>query len=161
MPTPQFNVRVPEQYHDLLRLIVERLRTNPDGADALAAALSAVCRQSAGRGAISADNLSAAASGDFAALLQAMQEKLALQEQTTLKLMAMVENIADRVKALEQPAEPKAAKPRQSRPAAADKRRFRSEGRHHPVHQRPHHHLEPRSPGDVSVRVLPHRQGSD
>src|SRR5688500_2164150 len=34
MPTPQFNVRVPERYHDLLRLIVERLRANPDGADA-------------------------------------------------------------------------------------------------------------------------------
>jgi hypothetical protein len=127
MPTPQFNVRVPEQYHDLLRLIVERLRANPDGADALAAALSAVCRQSAGRGAINADSLPAAASGDFAALLQAMQEKLALQEKTTLKLMAMVENIADRVKALEQPAEPKAAKPRQPRPAAAGKRRSRTQ----------------------------------
>jgi hypothetical protein len=61
MPTPQFNVRVPERYHDLLRLIVERLRANPDGADALADALSAVCRQSAGRGASDADRLSAAA----------------------------------------------------------------------------------------------------
>jgi hypothetical protein len=60
MPTPQFNIRVPEQYHGLLRLIVERLRANPDGADALAAALTAVCRQSASRSAIGADSLPAA-----------------------------------------------------------------------------------------------------
>ena len=59
MPTPQFNVRVPERYHALLRLIVERLRANPDGADALADALLAVCRQPAGSGAIGADNLPA------------------------------------------------------------------------------------------------------
>lgn len=41
MPTPQFNVRVPEQFHGLLRDIVEGLRANPG----LAGALSAVCRQ--------------------------------------------------------------------------------------------------------------------
>jgi hypothetical protein len=40
------------------------------------------------------------------ALLQAIQERLARQEETTLKVMAMAENINGRVKDLERPAEP-------------------------------------------------------
>jgi DNA-binding NarL/FixJ family response regulator len=116
MPTPQFNVRVPEQYHDLLRLIVERLRANPDGADALADALSAVCRQSAGRCAISADSLSAAADSlpssavsdrldaitadveDLKvriALLPEILDRLTRAEETTQRVMAFAESIND------------------------------------------------------------------
>ncbi len=88
MPTPQFNVRVPERYHDLLRLIVERLRANPDGADALADALSAVCRRSAGSG---ADNLPTAADSvrldDFAALFERVgrNEKILREVQKRLE----------------------------------------------------------------------------
>jgi hypothetical protein len=44
-----------------------------------------------------------------------------------MDIVALAENINDRVKALEQPAKPKAAKPRQSRPAAAGKRRPRTQ----------------------------------
>jgi hypothetical protein len=76
VPTPQFNVRVPDRYHDLLRLIVDHLRANPDGADALAEALSAVCRQTADS--IGADNLPTPADS---ARLDAIDARLAALEQ--------------------------------------------------------------------------------
>jgi hypothetical protein len=141
MPTPQFNVRVPEQYHDLLRLIVERLRANPNGADALADALTAVCRQSAGSGAISADRLSAAADSlpssavsdrldaierrheDLHILLDTIQERLARQEQTTVELTTFTQSIKegivkDRARAGSPPASKRASKvPTAPRPA--------------------------------------------
>src|SRR4051794_28605290 len=88
MPTPQFNVRVPEQYHALLRLIVERLRASPDGADALADALLAVCRQPAGSGAIGADNLQTPADR---ARLDALEERLGSLEQPILDRLAALE----------------------------------------------------------------------
>jgi hypothetical protein len=149
MPTPQFNVRVPEQYHGLLRLIVERLRANPDGADALAAALTAVCRQSAGSiGAIGADSLSAAAdslpssavsdrldaiTADLEdlkvriALLPEILERLTRQEEFSRKVLAFDERVNEgRVKDREAragspPASTSASKlPAKPRPATPD-----------------------------------------
>lgn len=95
MPTPQFNVRVPERYHDLLRLIVERLRANPDGADALADALSAVCRQPAGKG---ADNLLSDASTDVP---QSILERLAALEEREPR-MVRIEALEARIAVLEE-----------------------------------------------------------
>jgi hypothetical protein len=57
--------------------------------------------------------------GDLRALLLAMQEKLARQEQTTLKYTTMTESLSDRVKSLEQQA---ATSPPQHT-VAPDKRR--------------------------------------
>jgi hypothetical protein len=80
MPTPQFNVRVPERYHALLRLIVKHLRANPDRADALADALSAVCRQPDGSlGAVNADSLPTPA--NISQRLDAIESRLEALEQ--------------------------------------------------------------------------------
>jgi hypothetical protein len=133
MPTSQFNVRVPEQYHALLRLIVERLRANPDGADALADALTAVCRQFAGRGddylltaaGSDADSLpavadslpSSAINADVEdlklriALLPDILERLTRAEETTRKVMAFAQSINEGLGEIRQagaatPAEP-------------------------------------------------------
>src|SRR3954466_662741 len=97
MPAPQFNVRVPERYHALLRLIVERLRANPDGADALADALLAVCRQPAGSGAIGADNLPASADS---VRLDAIEERLGSLEQPILDRLAALEAKEDSLQSL-------------------------------------------------------------
>jgi hypothetical protein len=97
MPTPQFNVRVPERYHALLRLIVERLRANPDGADALADALSAVCRQPAGSGAIGADNLQTPA--DRARLEQPILDRLAALEAKEDSLQSLLDRLTGLVEA--------------------------------------------------------------
>jgi hypothetical protein len=97
MPTPQFNVRVPERYHDLLRLIVERLRANPDGADDLADALSAVCRQPAGSGAIGADNLQTPA--DRARLEQPILDRLAALEAKEDSLQSLLDRLTGLVEA--------------------------------------------------------------
>jgi hypothetical protein len=145
VPTPQFNVRVPERYHDLLRLIVERLRANQDGADALAEILTAVCRQPA----VSADSLPSiadrrvdaiidrltaleermnrfqadGASNDAAPapVLHALQERLMIQSETSRRIMAFAEGINERLKALEHPAAQQAVtvtpEPRRSEPA--------------------------------------------
>jgi hypothetical protein len=150
MPTPQFNIRVPEQYHGLLRLIVERLRANPNGADALADALTAVCRQPAGSGAIGADRLSAAADSlpssavsdrldaitadveDLKvriALLPEILERLTRQEEFSRKVLAFDERVNEgRVKEREAragspPASTSASKlPAKPRPAAENDR---------------------------------------
>src|SRR3954453_12525419 len=105
MPTPQFNVRVPERYHALLPLIVERLRANPDGADALADALLAVCRQPAGKGADNlltavgrgADNLPTDASTDVP---QSILDRLAALEEREPR-MVRIEALETRVAKLE------------------------------------------------------------
>jgi hypothetical protein len=104
------SLRAPPDHHQLIRDIAMALRTRPELADVL-------------RDVLQTQHGIAVRDTD---VLQAMQEKLALQERTTLSLMAMVENIADRVKVLEQPEGPKAAKPRQARPAAAGRRRARN-----------------------------------
>jgi hypothetical protein len=95
MPTPQFNVRVPERYHALLRLIVERLRASPDGA--LADALLAVCRQPAGSDAIGADNLQTPADR---ARLDALEERLGSLEQPILDRLAALEAKEDSLQSL-------------------------------------------------------------
>jgi hypothetical protein len=147
MPTPQFNIRVPEQYHGLLRLIVERLRANPNGADALAAALSAVCRQSANSGAISADSLPVAADSlpspavsdrldaverrydDLWDLVQKIQERLVRQEASTVELTTFAQSINEGIvkdraaRAGSPPASKRASKvPAVPRPAAESDR---------------------------------------
>jgi hypothetical protein len=100
MPTPQFNVRVPERYHALLRLIVERLRANPDGADALADALLAVCRQPAGSGAIGADNLQTPADrARLGSLEQPILDRLAALEAKEDSLQSLLDRLTGLVEA--------------------------------------------------------------
>jgi hypothetical protein len=100
MPTPQFNVRVPERYHALLRLIVERLRANPDGADALADALLAVCRQTAGSGAIGADNLQTPADrARLGSLEQPILDRLAALEAKEDSLQSLLDRLTGLVEA--------------------------------------------------------------
>src|SRR3954467_9334022 len=108
MPLPTMSLRVAPEYQQLIRDIGLALRTRPGLANVL-------------RGVLQSQHDSIAIRDTD--VLQAMQEKLALQEKTTLSLRARVENIADRVKVREQPAKPKPAKPHQPRPAAAGKRR--------------------------------------
>jgi hypothetical protein len=137
MPTPQFNVRVPERYHDLLRLIVERLRANPDGADALADALSAVCRQAASGAADSlpstadsgadsgADSLPSPADS---ARLDAIEDRLDALEEREPR-MVRIEALEARMVTLEQRMDgigrTAPAPPRQPRQATAGKRQSR------------------------------------
>ena len=100
MPTPQFNVRVPERYHALLRLIVERLRANPDGADALADALLAVCRQPAGSDAIGADNLQTPADrARLGSLEQPILDRLAALEAKEDSLQSLLDRLTGLVEA--------------------------------------------------------------
>jgi hypothetical protein len=132
MPTPQFNVRVPERYHALLRLIVERLRANPEGADALADALLAVCRQPAdallavcrqpaGKGADNlltaagkgADNLPTAADTE---VLRSILERLDALEEREPR-MVRIEALETRVATLEETMAGTQATPLRTAPA--------------------------------------------
>jgi hypothetical protein len=117
MPTPQFNVRVPEQYHALLRTIVESLRVNPYGADALADALLSVCRQPAVNNvahnlpsdASTANNLPSDANTEalhtVLARIAAQEERIAALEEREPR-MTMLEALEARVAKLEKAPKP-------------------------------------------------------
>jgi hypothetical protein len=109
MPLPTMSLRAPPEHHQLIRDIATALRTRPELADVLR------------------DVLQAQHDVRDTDVLQPIRERLDNAEEFLRRLMAMAENINDRVKALERPPEPKAAKPRQSRPAAAGKRRSRAQ----------------------------------
>jgi hypothetical protein len=132
MPTPTMSVRALPEHHQLLRRMARALMERPDLAESLTALIEGVpqsvpqeaTRPSAAvdqrfedieRRLAQAESQSVLRGEDLDVLLaaqdvlQAIQDRLALQEQTTLKYVAMTENLSDRVKDLERPADPQQA----------------------------------------------------
>jgi hypothetical protein len=103
---PQVNVRLSSEHHDLIRELARRLRADPSLAVGLAEFLARASMLSAGLAA-DLDDLK-----ERIALLPAILERLTREEEFSRRIMAFAENINDRVKALERPAPPKAAKQR-------------------------------------------------
>jgi hypothetical protein len=109
MPLPTMSLRAAPEHHQLIRDIATALRTRPELVDVLRDVLQA--QYDSG---VTDRNTDA---------LQPILERLAITDEFTRRIMAFAENVNDRVKALERSAEPKAAKPRRSRPAASGQRR--------------------------------------
>jgi hypothetical protein len=106
------SLRAAPEHHQLIRDIAAALRTRPELAGVLRDVLQA---QHDGVTERDMD------------VLQTILERLAIEEKFSRRIMSMAENINDRVKALERPAETATATPRQSRAAAAGKRRSRTQ----------------------------------
>jgi hypothetical protein len=133
LPLPTCSVRALPEHHQLLRRMARALMDRPELAASLEA-LIAGATQGVPQGVTRPDPAAdqrfkdvERRHEDLHILLETLQERLARQEKSTMDIVALAENINDRVKTLEQPAEAKAAKPRQARPAAAGKRRSRAQ----------------------------------
>jgi hypothetical protein len=150
MALPTCSVRARPEHHQLLRRIGRALAAQPNFAEPLDALIGGVSgvsgvsqpntavdqriedierrlKQVEGQAVLRGETLDVLL--ETQDVLQPIRERLDNAEEFLQRVMALTKNINDRVKALERPAEPKAAKatPRQSRPAAAGKRRSRTQ----------------------------------
>jgi DNA-binding Lrp family transcriptional regulator len=125
MPTPTMSVRALPEHHQLLRRMARALMERPELAESLTALIEGVpqavsqdvmrpdttvdqrfedierrLEQIESQGVLRGDTPDVLR--EIQGVVQAVQERQALQEKTTLKIMDMVESISDRVKDLEQ-----------------------------------------------------------
>jgi hypothetical protein len=92
MPLPTMSLRAPPEHHQLIRDIATALRSRPELVDVLRDVL-----QTQHDGIAQRDTN----------VLQAVLERLAIADEFSRRIMAFAENINDRVKALERPADPR------------------------------------------------------
>jgi hypothetical protein len=129
---PTCSVRALPEHHQLLRRIGRALATQPDLIESLTALIGDVAHDvthDVTRASTAVDERFKDVERrheDLHILLQTLQEHLARQEKSTLALNAMAENINDRVKALEQRADPQAVT-QQHDTVTRDKRRSRTQ----------------------------------
>jgi hypothetical protein len=132
MGLPTCSVRALPEHHQLLRRMARALMDRPDLAESLTALIEGATQdvpQEATRPSAAVDQRFADIEQRLAQIeeqsvlrgeapdvlrevqgvVQALQEHLMRQEQTTLKYVAMTENLSDRVKDLERPADPQQA----------------------------------------------------
>jgi predicted transcriptional regulator len=132
MPTPTMSVRALPEHHQLLRRMARALMDRPELAESLTALIEGVPQsvpQEATRPSAAVDQrfedierrlAQVESQGvlrgetpdvlrEVQGVVQAIQEHLMRQEQTTLKYVAMTENLSDRVRDLERPADPQQA----------------------------------------------------
>ena len=126
---PQVNIRLAPEHHDLIRQLAQRLRANPS----LAVGLADFLAQASESEPMQVSPLSHGLADEVADLKErleenrdltlAFQERLMIQSEGLQRTTAYANSLNERVKALEQSTAPKAARPRQSRPATPGKRR--------------------------------------
>jgi hypothetical protein len=101
MPSPQLNLRVPLEHHDLLRAVAARLREDAAFRDHLAALIAGVAAPVADPVAAPVAGVAAPVAGDsVTAHLEALEERVAALEEREPR-MTMLEALAGRVAHLE------------------------------------------------------------
>jgi DNA-binding NarL/FixJ family response regulator len=117
MPTPQINIRVPTEHHDLMRLIASAVKRNPS----IVAALRAVCQDGESSFALA---ITPESSPESSLRIDALDDRIAALEEKEPR-MAKIDALEVRMAALEERMDgiDRTAAPRQPRPPAEGKRR--------------------------------------